>query len=57
MHRFLRGLTHPDQTLAHFNDTADDIAPSTAELAAYALVFVHQGRAGSGDAPSGISVE
>ncbi|MCC7109250.1 MAG: alginate lyase family protein [Deltaproteobacteria bacterium] len=36
MHRWLRTLTHPDGTLARFNDTADGIAPSVDELTRYA---------------------
>jgi len=36
MHRVLRALTHDDGTLARFNDTADGIAPDSAELARYA---------------------
>jgi uncharacterized heparinase superfamily protein len=32
MHRWLRLMTRPDGTLSRFNDTADGIAPSVAEL-------------------------
>lgn len=36
---WLRSMSHPDGTLAHFNDSADGIAPSNVELERYAAAL------------------
>jgi uncharacterized heparinase superfamily protein len=41
MFRWLSCMTHPDGTLARFNDCADGIAPANADLEAYAARLGH----------------
>jgi uncharacterized heparinase superfamily protein len=51
MLRWLRVMTHPDGRLGRFNDSADGIAPSNAELERYAAALGVSANAPSADGP------